>query len=280
MSSLTTEKIHNLYWNDELSYRDIAKLDHVSDHVMLYRFRKEEIPFRSRSEASKISAIRHPRPWKENFWQYSGLLHPMLGKHRSPETKAKLSEKKSKTVRIEISESFAYLLGIIYGDGNVGNQHNGIRVFVGQNESFAETCLSLFRSIGLNPKKYIEKHAPPRKPSIIVRTYSIRLTKWLCNNLQVSCLKGELKTSLHLKRFWQGLYRAEGYFNKRGQIQISNTDMELMKWGKQALENLGYHPTLRKIVHPTHPKWKPLYNVYLSRKAEAMSFLSDIPELK
>lgn len=239
---LTASQLEELYQERKLSQRQIAKLCGV-DHTTIGDWLcKYGIPSRSLSEAARNRRYCKLKP------------------------------------NLEITPNFAYLLGIIWGDGHVCGEAGKYEVGVScGNDVMANECLELLREVGLHPRKYYvdqSKYGSNFHGYYKVVAYSKKLAEWL-KSLSLEGLRGLFKKDILIGNFWRGMFLAEGYVWRGRQLHIANTNKELLDWGKVVLETLGYHPTLYSRSYPKHPTWKPLYRLCLQRKAEVCRFLEE-----
>jgi hypothetical protein len=179
---------------------------------------------------------------------------------------------------LEMNPQLAYLLGILRGDGWVGGRASKFEISTSTDAALADEVVELFTQVGLHPRKrHIDqsKYCPNSRGYYKVTVYSKKMAEWL-NTLSldklIEVLRGNL---LLLRRFWEGMFEAEGYVYKQRQLHIANTNKELLQWGKSVLSNLGYHPTLYPRMYADHPNWKPLYRLCLYRKVEIREFLAE-----
>jgi len=157
-------------------------------------------------------------------------------------------------VRLNLSfetwtEDFAYILGVIYGDGSVFQRKDGnyvIRLHV-KDEDFAEAFYQALKRLGLNPYK-----SKPSDGYWQVVGYS----KDLALKLQ-SVIFNEIKEQEDaiLVMFIRGLYDSEGCLTIRkrknrpspqSSLRILNTDKPLLNLCKDILLKLGVHACINR----------------------------------
>lgn len=207
------------------------------------------------------------------FWWKTSKIHPNLGKHLKPETKAKISEKNTQKPNLCMNPNFAYFLGIHKGDGTAFRSRNEHRIEIspGLNEEFADECVKLFSILNLRSRKHLaERYWKVTSCSKVLYNY--------LKSIEISDILSEAQV---IEAFWLGMFRAEGNLsqpvkpNQWQRLTIANTDERLMFWGKTCLEKLDYHP---KLYKNKKNGYRPCYVLTLSRQNEVSRFLSKLNE--
>ncbi len=169
----------------------------------------------------------------------------------------------------------AELMGVVYGDGNIGKFPRTERLIIAANS---------------NAKGFIERYATlverifGKKPTLMkvynsncvrISVYQNKISKRLGipsgnrSNIKVTLPVWIKKDSNILKRFLRGLYEAEGSFCVHKPIStykllFSNKNYSLLKLVYDSLIMLGFHPNLSG------------YKVQISRKEEVYRAIEEI----
>lgn len=193
-----SDELYGLYWTSNKSLRQIARVYGTSDMTIIRWMKSYGIARRNKSAAAKL--------WLS-----------------SREARMKLRKK----FIARPSETLAYVLGVLLGDGFVC-RNNSYVYQVGldvQNETFAKKFFLALTKISLNPFIFQDSKKIHR-----VRANSANFYEWyksLDLNQVVSLIQG------YEKQFVRGFYESEGYVgvhrgSGRSYIQISNTRRELL----------------------------------------------------
>lgn len=252
LNLLTKTNLHKLYWDEKLSTVQVATLLGVSQGAIWRRMSRWNIARRNLSEATSLAELGRKRRRDKRF--------------REP--------------NLQLDTEFAYLLGILYGDGS--HFKNGrsytITLSPGTNERLALSWKELLERRGLRVQVVHELQKYWK-----LFTSSKLLFRYLDNNLNFKRIKGILNNNALITSFWRGLFDAEGHlrcsiYNGIPQsIAISNNDKEMMEWGKDILLSRGYDPQLYVIIKK---EYKPSYLLQLTNQKNAKWFLTEFEPLK
>lgn len=170
-------------------------------------------------------------------------------------------------------ESLAYVLGALWGDGNVMYypERSIYRVVLKvKNKNFARRFFDELKNMNLNP--HIGRHGDG---FCEVQTYSKELATYL-KSLKISNARKELRGERAKSAFLAGLFDAEGSIGPaKGtlQLRIFNTDKELIDLASGLSKELGFDLTRsgRKL-----PSGKTYFTLSLCNEQSINSFLSKI----
>lgn len=198
----------------------------------------------------------------------------MCGRPQTEETRKKISASMTLKIDETMNKEFAYLLGVILGDGcwyGRRGRYYRIQIAPGLDESFADECVLLLSRLGLHPRKDLKPaRKPQHNPQWLVEVNSKALYDSL-KSLTLESLKQIMWANELRLAFWRGFARAEGYRTETT-LQISNADGELIEWGRQFMLDLGLRPRLYKCNYKDSRK--PTYSLRLHGRDQVAFFLS------
>lgn len=232
----SAEVLQSLYWNENLSLRDIGKLFHV------------------RGESTV-------RKWMERY--------NIKRRDRIYACKVASSEKNTIKPILTPSEDLAYILGVLVGDGCVCHTTSG-DYFAALNvktKVFAESFAKSLKKIGLNPfiqHIWVTSIINGRQYEGYdwrVRAYSKLLFQWF-KNLKVTEFQKFLKKPEYKIAFLRGLYESEGsrgYWScgkgkKAWTMRIVMLNFSVLKLSKELFLDLGYKLCLTHSHHTSSGK--------------------------
>jgi len=273
--NITKELLEKLYWEQQLSLNQIANIFKVTPQAIHYWFKKFGIPTRSRKP-------------KLTKYLTKDELERLLHEGYSVRDIAKLCNADISTIykwlkkygislhevklKLNPSKELAYVLGVLKSDGFVYVDEKSHTHLIGlktKDECFAKEFQKCLEAIGLKTKFYIvdnRYYLVEARSKIFVDFY-----KSLDYQKIRSLIKG------YEYYFLRGFYEGDGSFQRaRRQIIFLNTDIELLKFIRDILLELGYHPTDIKIHtrgNSTYGK-KQLYYVMIHRKHEVEKLLA------
>lgn len=194
-------------------------------------------------------------------------------------------------VNVNPSETLAYVLGVIKGDGCVnigknGRGHTQGRVLLGQTRpEFARSFEMALRNLGFNSNTFIQKKRC--KQGFIYLTYgnSLKFARWY-KQLSLEDIEKILGGNPpFIKSFIRGFYESEGcnFFGKQQgkylvwTIALGNTDEELSRFVLDLLVKLGFNFGFTVNLHRC-TRWseKPYFMLYNSKKHENLRFINEI----
>lgn len=187
------------------------------------------------------------------------------------------------------SPSLFYLLGVLKGDGDVSIQHtkNGTHYKVeitSTDKCFVESFIVSLKAIGLSHSGWIFTEKMKNKNwndafktrancKIFVDWYKKIPLKWILKN----ATEDELKFA-----FIRGMYESEGsLLNNNGYyaIEIINSNKKILSIIKIFLEELGFHPTMRKAKRKKlegREHHKDIYKIGMYRDGEVKDLIKNI----
>ena len=194
-----SDELYELYWTNNMSLRQIARLYETSNPTITRWMKRYGIARRDKSAAAKL--------WLSSY-----------------EARMKLRKK----FVAYPSETLVYILAVLLGDGFVCKHKSSYNYQIGldvKSKIFAKEFYGALTEIGLNPFTFTDSRGIYR-----VRASSANFYEWyksLDLNQVVSLIQG------YEKPFVRGFYESEGYMGvhrKSGRlyIQISNTRRELL----------------------------------------------------
>ena len=266
------ETLYNMYWEEGLSTWGIAERLGVAQVTVWRKMHKLGIPFRSRLKIRKEVL--------EELYVREGLGANTIAKKLGVTPAAVHQalkrygiERRGASDYVYIhpnlapSPSLSYVLGALLGDGCVTEKGYEITLKVRAKE-FAESFHQALQAIGLNPIFYSSTiHG---KTYYVAKACSKEFVYWY-KGLTIDDIKNLVWDFANT--FLRGLYEAEGHFDKkRYRIDITNTNIELLKLAESLLKKFSFHPRIYKVKSKTGKK--PLYRLYLLRNREVDKFFT------
>ena len=170
------------------------------------------------SVASKIFELGLRKPWRLNTWEYK-----------------------------EMNKELAYVLGVYFGDGSIRfdtrtrTYHFRLEV---KDLDFALATKKALEKLGLRTS--LRK---TRRGLYLVICCSKSFTQWL-RGIKVEELPKLIQNKEDKISFIRGFFDSDGSLEKNGKggkyIKMFNKNKELLQVIKRMLEELGFHPRLRK----------------------------------
>jgi len=255
------------YWVKNKTQREIGQELGLHREIIRRQMQRLNIPKRNRSEAATLDA-----------------------------------KKRLKQPNLMLSATISYIIGVILGDGTIGNKKNDYRIGLQTHSAaFNKSFEQALDKIGLNAKTY--KYTRVRKVangafSDCIQTYyhTSALSKvfvdWFksLDLVAISKLASEYPSD-----FLRGFYESEGYFSKearrrifrykerfytyiikRERIGVAVTNKLLLDLARELSKQLGFHPTNISIKSSNCHNRKTLYQFEISRKGEARRFIREI----
>ena len=218
------KEIIRLYVEEGLSSMDIAKKYNLCDSTVQRYLRKQGVIIRNPSEARK--------------------------------------QKHKNMLNLEPSESLAYVLGVIEGDGWVSSDSNGFKNVIGlyvKDYDFILEFKKHLENIGFNSfhidKKELSKKNSKHNDLYRLRVYSIYFSEWYYSLKKYDdYVKMFEDNECHMAAFLRGMFDSEGHvrvlFRKTGgiltrTIKITNTDESLINLCGHFLNKLNIEYTTR-----------------------------------
>lgn len=220
--TITREGLYEMYWKQQKSIRQIARLHGISCETVWRRMNKHSIARRDKNVAVKLALT-------------------------SPEVRRRMSLKLRKKFVAYRSSALAYLLGVLLGDGyvcKVRKTRGGYTYLTGlcvKDRIFAEKFAKTISKIGLNPYIHAEKRGFHR-----VWATSIDFYEWY-KSLSLEQIR-ELINGFE-SQFVCGFYESEGSISldksEMLYIQIRNKRRELLSMIQDILDSWGIETRLR-----------------------------------
>ena len=219
---VTRETLYEMYWKQQKSIRQIARLLGISCETVWRQMNKHGMPRRSKNLAVKLALT-------------------------SPEVRRRMSLSLRRKFTSYRSPFLAYSLGVLLGDGyvcKVRKTRGGHTYLIGlcvKNRTFAEKFAKTLSKIGLNPHVHTERSGFYRVRAISVDFYerykslSLEQIRELINGFE--------------SQFVCGFYESEGSISldKSGMlyIQIRNKCRELLSMIRDILDSWGIETRVR-----------------------------------
>jgi len=189
----------------------------------------------------------------------------------------------------KISEPLFYLLGVLKGDGDVSitprktGAHYKVEL-TSTDRCFVESFISTLKAIGLSHSGWIFTEKMKNKNwndafktrascKIFLEWYKKTSLEWI----QKNATEAQFKLA-----FIRGMYESEGsLLNNNGYyaIEIINTNEKLLSIIKKFLEELGFHPTMRKAKRKKiggREHHKEVYKIGMYREKEVKDLIKNI----
>jgi len=197
-----------------------------------------------------------------------GRNNPFYGRHHTPETKEKISKAKKGRYLVhpsfEATPSLAYVLGVLRGDGSIYLHKKGADIrLTTASRDFAESFYRALREINLHPYMYKD-----RGKYYSVEASSKAFYNWY-KELDLPAIEKLLDTEDKKIAFLRGFYESEGWCG-RDQVQIYNTDRNLIDLVKRILADLGFDFR----ISCRYRQGKPLYTLYKHSRKVVKQFLA------
>lgn len=209
----TREELYKLYWVDNMSLSQIAKMYGVATPTVIRRMNKYGIARRDRSTARKLAV--------------------------TPEARMMVSMRSRRKINTNPGSAQAYALGVLFGDGCVfvyrkprsgkRSYWTGLHV---KDKTFADEFAKALRKIGLNPWIYTDK-----KGFYYVHAISANFYDW-CKSFYLDNGSPDVKKVKSFvqgfePQFVRGFYESEGSVGKHTtgnlRIRIANDCVEVLK---------------------------------------------------
>ncbi len=254
-------KIASVYnqYESGLSLSEISKKEHISRHTLKRRFSESGFFIRKQADQTSLSKL-DLRYWENTVDGW----------------------------KPKESENLFYLLGILKGDGSVSIQptKNGCNHYkielTSTDKCFVEAFISSLKSIGISHSGWIfteKKKNEKWNDAFKTRAYCKIFVEWYKKTplewIQKNAIEDKFKFA-----FIQGMYESEGsLLNNNGcyAIEIINSNEKTLSMIKQFLEELGFHPTIRKAKRKKREKDKSdIYKIGMYRDREVKELIKNI----
>lgn len=185
-------------------------------------------------------------------------------------------------VNLSPSTDLIYILGVIFGDGNVKRKEHRVQLGV-KSENFAQEFYEALKRIGFRPRlKQINYWTTlPKGERFFAKQFRVYASSkefhnWFLNLAFNDFRHLILEKTEFQRAFIKGFYESEGSVRKCAGLNIYNTNKELIDMVKEILEVLDFNPTLNgPYTVKGLEKYKPFYCLYI-RKSEREQFLETI----
>lgn len=198
--------------------------------------------------------------------------------------------------KLEPSEDLVYTLGVLKGDGHVGNYKTAKYAIILRcvSKAFDDSFVGALQRLGLHPYTWLQPESKKRQSQFFTTARSKIFFNWY-KELTLKQIEEMLCQDKNYARcFIRGFYESEGslvlakYYYVNGErrerktlprtISMVNTDKELLLMVKRLLERLGYKiGEFRKGTDGLGSYRKnPFYRLKIWRKKEVARFLKEI----
>lgn len=185
---------------------------------------------------------------------------------------------------LQMSAPLAYILGVLYGDGDFTKKQNRTRLTV-TSKIFIESFRNAINGIGLEPHKIHEYEAECSIPSYnghkITHYFSTGFKskafgEWY-QQLTLQKIEELLDTPELMNSFIRGFYESDGSL-KDYQISFGNTNKQLLELVQRLLIKLGYQGTnlIPTNAGSKRPRRKKMYELYFCRKKQMHRFIKEV----
>lgn len=275
-----------LYYNKLLSQQQIALMFHCTQPAVFLAFKEYGLqtrPLGWKHQGQWIKCAncgkeiyRYPaslRNWKTFFCSKhcGGVFRWHRGIAQKMNSAPNPNAVPKYYPRLNFSPELAYVVGILIGDGSVGNR--SIRLSV-KEETFAISFAEAMNKIGLPARIYRHTRFDKPKPltTFTCQTRSSIFIKWY-NELDLPCLAKQFPID-----FLRGFYESEGSYSPRNGLYICNSDFPKLELVTDCLKLLGFaSTTIKQYIYP-NPRIKnkkPMYRIGLHTK-ESRNFLIQV----
>jgi len=274
-----------------------------SEAMILYHLKHRGIARRDPAEHSRKATKEVVDAWVKRY-ECGESLRQIAGDEFSPVTVFEHLRKRGVKLRDKVEEAIRfntkhhrtqfngsdsdreYLLGFVWGDCAAERHGRGVRIKTGTTHpEFVNLFKELFEAHG-NLRSYPKRaKVTPAEMNLeidIDGSFEFLLMKKAIGHLP------DLTNSGTVLAFVAGFFDAEGCitFHRKGaysdfEVQMSNSNGELLAKIQAALEELGYHPTLYRSVDDDpqvgHKTESVMWKLALYRHEEVKKFLAEIP---
>lgn len=207
-----------------------------------------------------------------------GYIPWIKGKHQTAEAKRKLAlaskgnHHRAVKPNLEMSDSLAYIAGVIYGDGYL--QYNKGTWIIGLHVSkleFAESFRNALIKIGLKPSRIRTSLECSEFSKVAKQRYRVITYSYRFHDFFQSLSLDELKNKLCIKQsliwaFLRGFYESEGtrLYRKGHGLRVvvaHNTNYKLIQLAGDLLTHLGFSYSV--FIRKAYDNRKPLYRLIL-----------------
>ena len=197
-------------------------------------------------------------------------------------------EYRNNELQPKLSKELFYILGIIYGDGDISihtpiNNCTQYKIDLSADDKpFVQEFINSLRNIGLSHSGWIflEKHNNPKwRDTYKTRANSKVFVEWYKKNIDLKWIKNNATEPGYKLYFIRGIYESEGsLLNNNGYkcIEIVNTDKKLMQLTKEFIEDFSFNPTIRPAKRKKRAgreNEKTIYKIGLYRDMEVQDLL-------
>lgn len=186
----------------------------------------------------------------------------------------------------KLSKDLFYIIGILYGDGDVSiftpkSNCTHYKVELSANDkSFVKAFIKSLRKIGISHSGWVfveKKRNPKWNDAYKTRAYSKVFAEWY-KDIDLNWIKNNAIELDYKLYFIRGIYESEGsLLNNNGYrcIEIVNTDRELMELTKKFINDIDLNPTLRTAKRKKIRKKdkKVVYKLGMYRDKEVQNLL-------
>lgn len=194
-------------------------------------------------------------------------------------------EIKDDKLQPRLSKDLFYILGVLYGDGDISIcKNNGCtqyKIDLSVNDKpFIKKFIKSLRNIGISHSGWIfvEKHNNPKwNDTYKTRAYCKVFVEWF-QTIGLNWIKNNATKTDHKMYFIEGVYESEGSLldnNGYRCIEIVNTNKRLMELTKIFIEDNGFNPTMRLAKRKKrNKKEKAIYKIGMYRDKEVQNLLT------
>lgn len=177
--------------------------------------------------------------------------------------------------KLEWTPDLAYIVGVVFGDGNIFRNRITLAVV---DETFAFSFKTASEKIGLRPCLYIKKFSekyPNWKDQYVVAAESKLFCNWIqkLTPVEINRIPNEL-----FLYFVKGFYESEGCFALNGRfpyfvLKMSNMNKELLSIIWDRLKRMGFSFKWHVDMNKGESSSKDAYEIRLFKKNHVQRFL-------
>lgn len=289
--TISKDQLYNLYWKENKSTSDIAKIyginsESIRRRMIKYNIKRRELHKRkfkiSKRELTKfyngekLSTITLAQNYGCSQWTIWNLMKLYGIKRRNSYSFHKWKEVGNLIKpHFEDLQTLSYVIGVLLGDGWIYNKNHTYFISLEANDKFFCNNFKMALSkLNLNPCMFVKK-----KGWRVVATSKL-FYLWV-KSLTIKKIRKFVLKYPH--EFLRGFYESEGclYIVKSGKkssrlkIVMVNTRKDLIILTKDLLKIFDFTPKIH-ISKSRNKNWKSIWVLGLYRQKEVLRFLKDI----
>jgi len=279
----TKEKLYDLYWKQGLSTVSLERKYKVHNKTIARWMEDYGIKRRPLYKGASRLRLIPDEKIVSSYKKYGNYLKVAEELGGRPENVRNILNKyinlktyEDFVIKVDLnpSEELAYILGVMLGDGSISN--NSIN-FASIDLPFAESFCNTLKKIGFNSglsKMPLKKNS---KQTYHVWGSSKQFADWY-KKLSLNDIHNFVSQEKGMElEFVRGFYESEGCYSKSGNLNISNSDKELLEIISKIL--MKYNISLNfngPYKNKKHPNWKSMYSLNTSVKTKVFHFFCNI----